>query len=104
MRRGGHFVDTLALVVVVVAACLNGMVAYRILWTPDIKLSESTLLGSILGTVNGAAFGVVVGYYFGRSTDSDRKTELLASATPATQPNVAHAASVAEEKDHVGAG
>lgn len=52
---------------------------------------DSTITGVILGVWH-AASGVVVSFYYGSSSDSTRKTELLAAATPARDPNVAETA------------
>lgn len=52
---------------------------------------DSTITGVILGVWH-AASGVVVSFYYGSSSDSTRKTELLAAATPARDPNVAEKA------------
>lgn len=50
---------------------------------------DSTITGVILGVWH-AASGVVVSFYYGSSSESTRKTELLAAATPAAKdPNVA---------------
>lgn len=50
---------------------------------------DSTITGVILGVWHALA-GVVGSFYYGSSSDSTRKTELLAAATPAARdPNVA---------------
>lgn len=88
MRRG-TFVHFLGMLIVLCAFWLDARTVEKILSTPDFKIAESTLLGTILGVCNSAAFGVVVGFYFGRSSDSDRKTELLANQVPAAAPPTA---------------
>ena len=45
----------------------------------DASLESAKLL--MIGTLQ-TTFGAVVGYYFGSTTGSDRKTELLANSTP----------------------
>jgi len=99
MRRG-TFVHYLGLVIIICAFYLDARTVEKILSTPDFKIAESTLLGTILGVCNSAAFGVVVSFYFGRSSDSDRKTELLASATPAPLPNAAGTGGNTDGGDH----
>jgi hypothetical protein len=49
---------------------------------PGAKMSLDMLFGVLTGMVLGTKE-----YYFGSSTGSERKTELLAAATPATFPN-----------------
>jgi hypothetical protein len=44
--------------------------------------TQATLVGTVLGYVFSEAKQVLA-YYFGSSAGSDRKTELLASSTPA---------------------
>lgn len=56
---------------------------------------DSTITGVILGVWH-AASGGVVAYYFGSNSESSRKTELLAAATPSTSPNVSNTAEQAK--------
>lgn len=44
----------------------------------------------LLGALGGA-FGTVISYYFGSSRGSERKTEMLARATPSVAPSVGDA-------------
>lgn len=60
---------------------------------------DSTITGVILGVWH-AACGAVVAFYFGSNSESSRKTELLAAATPAAkEPTAAQAASRAESHE-----
>lgn len=84
MRRS-WLTAAMGLLVILIAAGLDAMVIYRGLPNG----ADSVLTGTILGAWNAAA-GVVLNFYFGRSSDSDRKTEIIANATPAAaQPTAA---------------
>lgn len=52
---------------------------------------DSTITGLILGVWH-AASGGVIAYFYGSNSESSRKTELLAAATPSTSPNVSNTA------------
>lgn len=82
MRRG-LFVHLLSIVIVAGAWILDYRVVDHMLTYGLPKGADSVLLGTILTAWNGAATGVIVSFFFGRSSDSDRKTEILANATPA---------------------
>lgn len=89
MRRV-WFVQALALVIVAIAGFLDYRVVDHMLSFGMPKDADNVLLGTILTAWNGAATGVIVSFFFGRSSDSDRKTEILANATPAAaQPSAA---------------
>jgi hypothetical protein len=76
------FMAALATFIVSGAFYLDYLVIISILTSPNDRASTSTLLGTIIGVWNGAGLGVVVGFYFGRSSDSDRKTDIIAASTP----------------------
>jgi hypothetical protein len=65
---------------VIAAVIISGFFALNVvlLYVPVPKDSASTIF-QMVGTLS-AAFGIVIGYYFGSSKSSDRKTELLAQA------------------------
>ncbi|SEO63678.1 hypothetical protein SAMN02800692_1530 [Luteibacter sp. UNC138MFCol5.1] len=82
MRRG-TYVQSIAALIVIGAWVLDFRVVDFMLRNGLPTGADSVLLGTILTAWNGAATGVIVSFFFGRSSDSDRKTEILANATPA---------------------
>lgn len=81
MNSGTRGITGNAVAVMVVAGAL--FLDYYILQNGLPKSgTDSTVVTMILTAWNGFAGGVVA-FYFGRSQDSDRKTELLAQSSPA---------------------
>ena len=76
------FIAALSVFIVTGAFTLDYRVVSSILVDPQSPAGDSTLLGTILGAWNGAALGVIVNFFYGRSSDSDRKTDIIAQSTP----------------------
>jgi len=76
------FMAFLALYIVTCAFVLDYRVVEAILSGHADDVSNNTLLGVLLSAWNSAALGVIVGFFYGRSSDSDRKTELIGASTP----------------------
>lgn len=82
MRRG-TYVQSIAWAIVTGAWILDFRVVDYMLRYGLPAGADSVLLGTILTAWNGAATGVIVSFFFGRSSDSDRKTEILGNSMPA---------------------
>lgn len=77
MKHLGKVQGALAAIVVAGFLALTGL----IMFAPEIKQSMRDALLMMAGTLS-TGFGMVLSYYFGSSSGSARKDELLANAPP----------------------
>jgi hypothetical protein len=85
--RKAEFIGYLAVAIVAMTFAIDGFVLITMLGRGVPEKVDNVLLGTILTAWHSASLGIIVGFFYGRSSDSDRKTEIIANATPSPQPN-----------------